>query len=65
MENEIKLNFGKHQGKLINEIPMDYLVWCFENIMDFIENKQPEFYDYLVENQELIFRYGNYLGGDF
>jgi uncharacterized protein (DUF3820 family) len=25
---ELRLNFGKHRGKLVTEIPDDYLIWC-------------------------------------
>jgi hypothetical protein len=29
---EIRLDFGKHAGKRLSEVPTDYLLWCLDNL---------------------------------
>jgi hypothetical protein len=29
---EIRLDFGKHAGKRVSEVPTDYLLWCLDNL---------------------------------
>ena len=28
----ITMSFGKHRGKALSEIPVDYLLWCLDNM---------------------------------
>lgn len=29
-----KINFGKHKGKFLKDVPDDYIVWAIKNIED-------------------------------
>lgn len=31
---DFTLYFGKHKGKKLSEVPVDYLKWCLENLKD-------------------------------
>lgn len=38
----IKMPFGKHKGKTLDEIPLDYFDWCLENIDNLREDLAAE-----------------------
>lgn len=40
-----KFNFGRHKGKMQNEVPLSYLYWCRQNIKNFqIDKKLMDIY---------------------
>lgn len=45
MPANIKIPFGKYQGKDLDDVPADYLIWCLEQ--SWFEAKYPELNDYL------------------
>lgn len=44
--------FGKHKGKKITEVPMDYLLWAAANIDGRTQVKIKAFLDYLKRDQK-------------
>lgn len=43
------LNFGKHQGKRLIDVPADYLIWIYEN------NKCPGYIrKYIEDNMDAL-----------
>lgn len=49
---EMKVAFGKHQGKQVGDLPTSYMRWCLDQ--DWFESQYPEYVD-AFEN-ELRFR---------
>jgi|TARA_R100000479_G_scaffold153818_1_gene89770 hypothetical protein len=34
------MRFGKHKGKQLQDVPSDYLVWCYENAIKMLDRQQ-------------------------
>jgi hypothetical protein len=42
--------FGKHQGKLMGNVPSNYLMWLWDNV----ENRKGDVFDYIKDNWDVI-----------
>lgn len=45
----LTMPFGKHKGQLIEDLPLDYIMWCLENVDRLSPNIRNE-----MENQVLL-----------
>jgi len=48
--SELRFTFGKHKGKLIEEIPANYLLWAFDNI----KHLDPKIREYIAKNMRAL-----------
>lgn len=46
------MDFGKHKGEKLGDVPAKYLLWCYEQ--SFIKKSKPRLYAYLVKNIKRI-----------
>ncbi len=37
------MRFGKHKGKQLQDVPSDYLIWCYENATKMLDRQQVEY----------------------
>lgn len=51
MEDKDPMPFGKHKGKMLQDVPASYLVWLMQQ--EWAE-EWPELYDYLCKNEGAI-----------
>lgn len=49
ISDEIKWSFGKHQGTRIADIPVDYLVWCWNTFL----HERPNMVEHKYIKQEI------------
>lgn len=49
-DKDLRMPFGKHKDKLLDEVPVDYLVWCRDQ--DWLEERYPEVAGY-IKRQKL------------
>lgn len=60
----MKLDFGKHKGKDIEEVPDDYLLWILDN--DIKKDKwHTDLWNYLEENEDAIRKNGEKLRKEY
>ena len=47
--NAMKMSFGKHRGEYIEDLPLDYIQWCLDNIDNLRDSLKEE-----MENQVIL-----------
>lgn len=52
MNDESLMPFGKHKDKRLIDVPDSYLLWLLRQ--DWVEEKYPELWAYLIENQDAL-----------
>ena len=54
MTDTTKIEFGKYKGKMIGQVPANYLLWFYENLRDKNSPWAKEFKEYVEDNMEVL-----------
>lgn len=54
MNDESIMQFGKHKGERLEDIPDSYLLWLYDTHSESLEQRHPKLFEYLQSNLDAI-----------